>query len=89
MKTEHIYECQNDEILQKLGNKAPKSYSDFKSLSSSEKESLRQDNKVASYVWSSTKEKLTDKQKDILKILTAISQSNLVVLKTEMLRDFV
>lgn len=52
-----------DEILQKLGNKAPKSYSDFKSLSSSEKESLRQDNKVASYVWSSTKEKLTDKQK--------------------------
>lgn len=51
------------EILQNLGNKAPKSYSDFKSLSLSEKESLRQDNKVASYVWSSTKEKLTDKQK--------------------------
>ena len=51
------------EILQNLGNKAPKSYSDFKSLSRSEKESLRQDNKVASYVWSSTKEKLTDKQK--------------------------
>lgn len=51
------------EILQNLGNKAPKSYSDFQGLSCSEKESLRQDNKVAAYVWSSTKEKLTDKQK--------------------------
>ena len=51
------------EILQNLGNKAPKSYSDFQALSHSEKESLRQDNKVASYVWSSTKEKLTDNQK--------------------------
>ncbi|HGK7331365.1 TPA: phage minor capsid protein [Streptococcus suis] len=51
------------EILQNLGNKAPKSYSDFKSLSGSEKESLREDNKVVAYVWSSTKEKLTDKQK--------------------------
>ena len=51
------------EILQNLGNKAPKSYSDFQGLSRSEKESLRQDNKVAAYVWSSTKEKLTDKQK--------------------------
>ena len=52
-----------DEILQNLGNKAPKSYSDFKALNLPEKESLRQDNKVAAYVWSSTKEKLTDKQK--------------------------
>jgi hypothetical protein len=51
------------EILQNLGNKAPKSYSDFQGWSRSEKESLRQDNKVAAYVWSSTKEKLTDKQK--------------------------
>ena len=51
------------EILRNLGNKAPKSYSDFQALSRSEKESLRQDNKVAAYVWSSTKEKLTDKQK--------------------------
>ncbi|HFI0065521.1 TPA: phage minor capsid protein [Streptococcus suis] len=51
------------EILQNLGNKAPKSYSDFKALSHSEKESLREDNKVVAYVWSSTKEKLTDKQK--------------------------
>ena len=51
------------EILRNLGNKAPKSYSDFQTLSRSEKESLRQDNKVAAYVWSSTKEKLTDKQK--------------------------
>lgn len=51
------------EILQNLGSKAPKSYSDFQALSRSEKESLRQDNKVAAYVWSSTKEKLTDKQK--------------------------
>lgn len=51
------------EILQNLGNKAPKSYSDFKALKHSEKESLRQDNKVVGYVWSSNKEKLTDKQK--------------------------
>nr|DAP18497.1 MAG TPA: minor capsid protein [Caudoviricetes sp.] len=51
------------EILQNLGNKAPKSYSDFKALKRSEKESLRQDNKVVGYVWSSNKEKLTDKQK--------------------------
>ena len=51
------------EILQNLGNKTPKSYNDFQALSHSEKESLRQDNKVASYVWSSTKEKLTDNQK--------------------------
>lgn len=51
------------EILQNLGNKAPKSYSDFKALKRSEKESLRQDNKVLGYVWSSDKEKLTDKQK--------------------------
>lgn len=51
------------EILRNLGNKAPKSYSDYQALSRSEKESLRQDNKVAAYVWSSTKEKLTDKQK--------------------------
>lgn len=51
------------EILQNLGNKAPKSYSDFKALKRSEKESLRQDNKVVDYVWSSNKEKLTDKQK--------------------------
>ena len=51
------------EILQNLGSKAPKSYSDFQTLSRSEKESLRQDNKVAAYIWSSTKEKLTDKQK--------------------------
>lgn len=51
------------EILQNLGNKAPKSYSDFKALKRSEKESLRQDNKVVGYVWSSDKEKLTDKQK--------------------------
>ncbi|MGQ7659097.1 phage minor capsid protein [Streptococcus suis] len=51
------------EILQNLGNKAPKSYSDFKSLSGYEKESLREDNKVVAYIRSSTKEKLTEKQK--------------------------
>lgn len=51
------------EILQNLGNKAPKSYSDFKSLSRSEKESLRYDNRIVNYFKGDTQEKLSDKQK--------------------------
>lgn len=51
------------EILQNLGNKAPKSYSDFKSLSSSEKESLRHDNRIVNYFKGDIQEKLSDKQK--------------------------
>lgn len=51
------------EILQNLGNKAPKSYSDFKSLSSSEKESLRYDNRIVNYFKGDIHEKLSEKQK--------------------------
>jgi len=51
------------EILQNLGNKAPKSYSDFKSLSRSEKESLRYDNRIVNYFKGDIQEKLSDKQK--------------------------
>lgn len=51
------------EILQNLGNKAPKSYSDFKSLSGSEKESLRYDNRIVNYFKGDIQEKLSEKQK--------------------------
>lgn len=51
------------EILQNLGNKAPKSYSDFKSLSAPEKESLRYDNRIVNYFKGDIREKLTEKQK--------------------------
>lgn len=51
------------EILQNLGSKAPKSYSDFKSLSRSEKDSLRHDNRIVNYFKGDIQEKLSDKQK--------------------------
>jgi len=51
------------EILQNLGNKAPKSYSDFKSLSRLEKDSLRYDNRIVNYFKGDIQEKLSDKQK--------------------------
>ena len=51
------------EILQNLGNKAPKSYSDFKSLSRSEKDSLRYDNRIVNYFKGDIQEKLSGKQK--------------------------
>lgn len=51
------------EILQNLGNKAPKSYSDFKSLSRLEKYSLRYDNRIVNYFKGDIQEKLSDKQK--------------------------
>jgi hypothetical protein len=51
------------EILQNLGNKAPKSYSDFQALSRSEKESLRYDNRIVNYFKGDIREKLSDKQK--------------------------
>lgn len=51
------------EILQNLGNKAPKSYSNFKSLSRSEKDSLRYDNRIVNYFKGDIQEKLSDKQK--------------------------
>ncbi|MBS8114875.1 capsid protein, partial [Streptococcus suis] len=51
------------DILQNLGCRAPKSYSDFKSLSSSERESLRYDNRIVSYFKGEIQEKLTEKQK--------------------------
>lgn len=51
------------EILQNLGNKAPKSYSDFKALKRSEKESLRYDNRIVNYFKGGIQEKLSDKQK--------------------------
>ncbi len=51
------------EILQNLGNKAPKSYSDFKPLSGSEKESLRYDNRIVNYFKGDINEKLTEQQK--------------------------
>lgn len=51
------------EILQNLGNKAPKSYSDFQALSRSEKESLRYDNRIVNYFKGDIQEKLSDKQK--------------------------
>ena len=46
-----------------MGNKAPNSYSDFKSLSHSEKESLRYDNRIVNYFKGDTQEKLSYKQK--------------------------
>ncbi|HFI0186752.1 TPA: phage minor capsid protein [Streptococcus suis] len=51
------------EILQNLGNKAPKSYSDFKALSHSEKESLRYDNRIVNYFKGDIHEKLSEKQR--------------------------
>lgn len=51
------------EILQNLGNKAPKSYSDFKALKRTEKESLRYDNRIVNYFKGDIQEKLSDKQK--------------------------
>ena len=51
------------EILQNLGNKAPKSYSDFQSLSRAEKDSLRYDNRIVNYFKGDIQEKLSDKQK--------------------------
>lgn len=51
------------EILQNLGSKAPKSYSDFKSLSRSEKDSLRYDNRIVNYFKGDIQEKLSAKQK--------------------------
>ncbi|AZF89515.1 phage minor capsid protein [Streptococcus pneumoniae] len=51
------------EILQNLGNKAPKSYSYFKSLSRLEKDSLRYDNRIVNYFKGDIQEKLSDKQK--------------------------
>nr|DAR66233.1 MAG TPA: minor capsid protein [Caudoviricetes sp.] len=51
------------EILQNLGNKAPKSYSDFKALKRSEKESLRYDNRIVNYFKGGIQEKLSDEQK--------------------------
>ena len=51
------------EILRNLGNKAPKSYSDFQALSRSEKDSLRYDNRIVNYFKGDIQEKLSDKQK--------------------------
>lgn len=51
------------EILQNLGNKAPKSYSDFQALSRSEKDSLRYDNRIVNYFKGDIQEKLSDKQR--------------------------
>lgn len=51
------------EILQNLGNKAPKSYNDFQDLSHSEKESLRYDNRIVNYFKGDIHEKLSEKQK--------------------------
>ena len=51
------------EVLRNLGNKAPKSYSDFQALSRSEKESLRYDNRIVNYFKGDIQEKLSDKQK--------------------------
>lgn len=53
------------EILRNLGNKAPKSYSDFQGLSRSEKESLRYDNRIVNYFKGDIQEKLSDKQKQL------------------------
>ena len=46
-----------------MGNKAPKSYSDFQSLSRAEKDSLRYDNRIVNYFKGDIQEKLSDKQK--------------------------
>ncbi|HEQ9463610.1 TPA: phage minor capsid protein [Streptococcus pyogenes] len=51
------------EILRNLGNKAPKSYSDYQALSRSEKDSLRYDNRIVNYFKGDIQEKLSDKQK--------------------------
>ena len=52
------------EILQNLGNKAPKSYSDFKALDRDQKWQLRHDNRVISYLNGDIKERLNDRQKE-------------------------
>lgn len=52
------------EILQNLGNKAPKSYSDFKALNRDQKWQLRHDNRVISYLNGDIKERLNDRQKE-------------------------
>ncbi len=51
------------ETLQNLGNRAPKSYSNFQALSRSEKDSLRYDNRIVNYFKEDLQEKLSDKQK--------------------------
>ncbi|WP_455453571.1 phage minor capsid protein [Streptococcus salivarius] len=51
------------EILRNLGNKAPKSYSDYQALNRSEKDSLRYDNRIVNYFKGDIQEKLSDKQK--------------------------
>ena len=51
------------EILRNLGNKAPKSYSNYQALSRSEKDSLRYDNRIVDYFKGDIQEKLSDKQK--------------------------
>ncbi|MGV3311313.1 phage minor capsid protein [Streptococcus suis] len=51
------------EILQNLGDKVPKSYSDFKALTHSEKESLRYDNRIINYFKGDIHEKLSEKQR--------------------------
>ena len=53
------------EILRNLGNKAPKSYSDFKALNRSEKDSLRHDNRIVNYFKGDIQEKLSDNQKQL------------------------
>jgi len=52
------------EILQNLGNKAPKSYSDFKALDRDQKWQLRHDNRVISYLNGDIIERLNDRQKE-------------------------
>ena len=52
------------EILQNLGNKAPKSYSDFKALDRDQKWQLRHDNRVISYLNGDIVERLNDRQKE-------------------------
>lgn len=50
-------------VLRNLGNKVPKSYSDYQALSRSEKDSLRYDNRIVNYFKGDIQEKLSDKQK--------------------------
>lgn len=52
------------EILRNLGNKAPKSYSDFKALDRDQKWQLRHDNRVISYLNGDIIERLNDRQKE-------------------------
>lgn len=53
-----------DEILQNLGSKAPRSYSDFKALNHTQKWQLRHDNRVISYLNGDIIEPLNDRQKE-------------------------